>query len=174
MEYKFKKSKHGEIDFLAPSYPQIYNLNSNFLKPKNTRTRYQNTFAPLAHTTVIRICSKCCARYSSQLLCTSFLRTQWIIFTHSVWGSRVRGCSGNKSKLMTNGVTWTAKTHLELCTSRLQVATLLSTHVYIESKSSSSSHISVMELGHLLTRSGLTCPEVSSKACLGSFLPAGD
>ena len=26
-------------------------------------------------------------------------------------------------------------------------------------------HISVMELGHLLTRSGLTCPEVFSKVC---------
>jgi hypothetical protein len=26
-------------------------------------------------------------------------------------------------------------------------------------------HISVMELGHLLTCSGLTCPEVSSKVC---------
>ena len=30
-------------------------------------------------------------------------------------------------------------------------------------------HISVMELGHLLTRSGLTYPEVSSKACHDSF-----
>jgi hypothetical protein len=30
-------------------------------------------------------------------------------------------------------------------------------------------HISVMELGHLLTRSGLTCPEVSSKVCHDSF-----
>ena len=28
-------------------------------------------------------------------------------------------------------------------------------------------HISVMELGHLLTRSGLTYPEVSSKVCHG-------
>jgi hypothetical protein len=27
-------------------------------------------------------------------------------------------------------------------------------------------HISVMELGHLLTRSGLTYPEISSKVCL--------
>jgi hypothetical protein len=33
------------------------------------------------------------------------------------------------------------------------------------SSSSSSSYISVMELGHFLTRSGLTCPEVSSKVC---------
>ena len=30
-------------------------------------------------------------------------------------------------------------------------------------------HISVMELGHLLTRSGLTHPEVSSKVCHDSF-----
>jgi hypothetical protein len=30
-------------------------------------------------------------------------------------------------------------------------------------------HISVMQLGHLLTRSGLTCPEVSSKVCHDSF-----
>jgi hypothetical protein len=29
--------------------------------------------------------------------------------------------------------------------------------------------ISVMELGHLLTRSGLTYPEVSSKVCHDSF-----
>jgi hypothetical protein len=31
-------------------------------------------------------------------------------------------------------------------------------------------NLSVMELGHLLTRSGLTCPEVSSKVCHDSFL----
>jgi len=30
-------------------------------------------------------------------------------------------------------------------------------------------HISIIELGHLLTRSGLTCPEVSSKVCHDSF-----
>ena len=30
-------------------------------------------------------------------------------------------------------------------------------------------HISVMELGHLLTRSGLTCPEVFSNVCHDSF-----
>ena len=30
-------------------------------------------------------------------------------------------------------------------------------------------HIFVMELGHLLTRSGLMCPEVSSKVCHESF-----
>ena len=30
-------------------------------------------------------------------------------------------------------------------------------------------HISVMELGHLLTHSGLTYPEVSSKVCHDSF-----
>jgi len=30
-------------------------------------------------------------------------------------------------------------------------------------------HISVMELGQLLTRSGLACPEVSSKFCRDSF-----
>ena len=35
--------------------------------------------------------------------------------------------------------------------------------------SSSSYSISVMELGHLLTRSGLTYPEVSSKVCHDSF-----
>jgi hypothetical protein len=33
--------------------------------------------------------------------------------------------------------------------------------------------ISVMELGHLLARSGLTCPEVSSKVCLSSFCQSG-
>jgi hypothetical protein len=35
-------------------------------------------------------------------------------------------------------------------------------------------HISVMELGHLLTRSGLTYPEVSSKACHNSFSQLGN
>jgi hypothetical protein len=30
-------------------------------------------------------------------------------------------------------------------------------------------HISAMQLGHLLTRSGLTYPEVSSKVCHNSF-----
>ena len=35
-------------------------------------------------------------------------------------------------------------------------------------------HISVMELGHLLTRSGLTYPEVSSKFCHDSFCQLGN
>ena len=35
-------------------------------------------------------------------------------------------------------------------------------------------HISVMELGHLLTRSGLTYPEVSSKVCHDSFCHLGN
>jgi len=35
-------------------------------------------------------------------------------------------------------------------------------------------HISVMELGHLLTRSGLTYPEVSSKVCHDSFCLLGN
>ena len=35
-------------------------------------------------------------------------------------------------------------------------------------------HISVMELGHLLTRSGLTYPEVSSKACHDFFCQLGN
>ena len=34
--------------------------------------------------------------------------------------------------------------------------------------------ISVMELGHLLTRSGLTCPVVSSKVCHDSFCQLGN
>jgi hypothetical protein len=34
-------------------------------------------------------------------------------------------------------------------------------------------HLSFMELGHLLTRSGLTCPEVSSKVCHDSFCQLG-
>jgi hypothetical protein len=34
-------------------------------------------------------------------------------------------------------------------------------------------HISIMELGHMLARSGLTCPEISSKVCLGSFCQSG-
>jgi hypothetical protein len=34
-------------------------------------------------------------------------------------------------------------------------------------------HISVMESGHLLTRSGLTYPEVSSKVCHDSFCQLG-
>ena len=34
--------------------------------------------------------------------------------------------------------------------------------------------ISVMELGHLLTRSGLTYPEVSSKVCHDSFSLLGN
>jgi len=35
-------------------------------------------------------------------------------------------------------------------------------------------HISVMELGHLLTRFGLTYPEVSSKVCHDSFCQLGN
>jgi hypothetical protein len=35
-------------------------------------------------------------------------------------------------------------------------------------------HMSVMELGHLLTRSGLTYPEVSSKVCRDSFCRLGN
>jgi len=35
-------------------------------------------------------------------------------------------------------------------------------------------HISVMELGHLLTRSGLTYPEVTSKVCHDSFCQLGN
>ena len=35
-------------------------------------------------------------------------------------------------------------------------------------------HISVMELGHLLTRSGLTYPEVSPKVCHDSFCQLGN
>ena len=35
-------------------------------------------------------------------------------------------------------------------------------------------HISVTELGHLLTRSGLTYPEVSSKVCHDSFCQLGN
>ena len=35
-------------------------------------------------------------------------------------------------------------------------------------------HTSVMELGHLLTRSGLTYPEVSSKVCHNSFCQLGN
>ena len=35
-------------------------------------------------------------------------------------------------------------------------------------------HISVMELDHLLTRSGLTYPEVSSKVCHDSFCQLGN
>jgi hypothetical protein len=35
-------------------------------------------------------------------------------------------------------------------------------------------HMSVMELGHLLTRSGLTYLEVSSEVCLDSFCQLGN
>jgi len=35
-------------------------------------------------------------------------------------------------------------------------------------------HISVMELGHLLTHSGLTYPEISSKVCHDSFCQLGN
>ena len=35
-------------------------------------------------------------------------------------------------------------------------------------------HISIMELGHFLTRSGLTYPEVSSKVCHDSFCQLGN
>jgi hypothetical protein len=35
-------------------------------------------------------------------------------------------------------------------------------------------HISAMQLGHLLTRSGLTLPEVSSKVCHDSFCQLGN
>ena len=35
-------------------------------------------------------------------------------------------------------------------------------------------HISVTELGHLLTRSGLTYPEVSSNVCHDSFCRVGN
>jgi hypothetical protein len=34
-------------------------------------------------------------------------------------------------------------------------------------------HLSFMELGQLLTRSGLTCPEASSKVCHDSFCQSG-
>jgi hypothetical protein len=34
-------------------------------------------------------------------------------------------------------------------------------------------HVSFMELGHLLTHSGLTCPEASSKVCHGSLCQSG-
>jgi hypothetical protein len=34
-------------------------------------------------------------------------------------------------------------------------------------------HLSFMEMGHLLTRSGLTCPEASSKVCHDSFCRSG-
>jgi hypothetical protein len=39
--------------------------------------------------------------------------------------------------------------------------------------SSSSSSYICHEVGHLLTRSGLTCLEISSKVCLGSFCQPG-
>ena len=42
------------------------------------------------------------------------------------------------------------------------------------SSSSSCHHISVMELGHLLTRSGLMYPEVSSQVCLDSICQLGN
>jgi len=35
-------------------------------------------------------------------------------------------------------------------------------------------HISVMEFGHLLTHSGLTCPEAFSKVCHDSFCQLGN
>jgi hypothetical protein len=34
--------------------------------------------------------------------------------------------------------------------------------------------VSIMELGHLMTRSGLTYPEVSSKVCHNSFCQMGN
>jgi hypothetical protein len=34
-------------------------------------------------------------------------------------------------------------------------------------------HLSFMQLGHLLTRSGLTCPEASTKVCHDSFCRSG-
>jgi hypothetical protein len=34
-------------------------------------------------------------------------------------------------------------------------------------------HVSFMELGHLLTRCGLTCPEASAKVCHDSFCQSG-
>jgi len=48
-------------------------------------------------------------------------------------------------------------------TTQLQLINILSYH-----------DISVMELGHLLTRSGLTYPEVSLKVCYDSFCQLGN
>jgi hypothetical protein len=44
----------------------------------------------------------------------------------------------------------------------------------LKSRSHHHHHISVMELGHLLTRSGLTYPEVFSKVCHDSFCQLGN
>jgi hypothetical protein len=48
-------------------------------------------------------------------------------------------------------------------TTQLQLINTLSYH-----------HISVMELGHLLTRSGLAYPEFSLKVCYDSFCQLGN
>ena len=50
---------------------------------------------------------------------------------------------------------------------RIHLFKVKHTHIYHR-------HISVMELGHLLTRSGLTCPEAFSKICHDSFCQLGN
>jgi hypothetical protein len=55
-------------------------------------------------------------------------------------------------------------THAHIC---LHMCTYMYVHHHYHH------HISVMALGHLLTRSGLTYPEVSSKVCHDSFCQLG-
>jgi len=57
------------------------------------------------------------------------------------------------------------------------VCTYVYVYVYVYTDITNSTihhHISVMELGHLLTRSGLTYTEVSSKVCHDSFCQLGN
>jgi hypothetical protein len=64
--------------------------------------------------------------------------------------------------------------HGESFKSRISYILFFISFFLYKDKSHHHHNISIMELGHLLACSGLTCPEVSSKVCLGSFCQSGD
>jgi hypothetical protein len=57
----------------------------------------------------------------------------------------------------------------------LPVGTVVTSARYVcrNNNNNNNNNKSVMDLGHLLTRSGLTCPEASSKVCHGFFCQSG-
>ena len=80
-----------------------------------------------------------------------------------------------------NGVKWSEleDEHFHIV-SRLSMHTAISVpspvchHCMVFNPLNTHHHISVMELGHLLTRSGLTYSEISSKVCHNSFCQLGN
>jgi hypothetical protein len=103
--YKFKKSQHGEINFLALNCPHIYNLNSKFL---NRKTHAPDTRIHLrrSHTQLL---SEFVPSAVHAILASCFVR---LFLEHNELSSfvmseegRLRACNGSKSKLTTKGVT---------------------------------------------------------------------